>query len=109
MFGTKKEVKAEAAENKIDYDIKVESARATKNDNIVMVDLLVNGVSIRSCMLKEVTVKEDGEVHKKGDTCYILQFPSEKGKNGKWYNRCWFPVSNEDLKEIVHQTESLLS
>ena len=109
MFGTKKEVKAEAAENKIDYDIKVKSAWATINDNIVMVDLLVNGVSIRSCMLKEVTVKEDGEVHKKGDTCYILQFPSEKGKNGKWYNRCWFPVSNEDLKEIVHQTESLLS
>lgn len=110
MFGTKKEVekKADAAE-KIDFNIKVEAARTTKNDSIVMIDLLVNGVSIRSCMLKEVTVKEDGEVHKKGDTCYIVQFPSEKGKNGKYYNRCWFPISNEDLEEIVHQTESLLS
>lgn len=109
MFGTnKKEKKTEAAET-LDFNIKVESARTTKNDSIVMIDLLVNGVSIKSCMLKEVTVKEDGEVHKKGETCYIVQFPSEKGKNGKWYNRCWFPLSNANLDDIVKQTESLLN
>ena len=63
MFGTeKKEVKKDAAE-KVDYIIKVEAARATKNDSIIMVDLDVNGVKIKSCMLKEATVKEDGEKH----------------------------------------------
>ena len=110
MFGTKKEVekKADAAE-KIDFNIKVEAARTTSDNNIVMIDLIVNGVSIKSCMLKEVTVKKDGEVHKKGDTCYIVQFPSYKGKNGKYYNHCWFPMTNDDLEGIVHQTESLLS
>ena len=78
MFGTAKEAKKEAAESKVEYTIRVEAARATKNDSIVMVDLDVNGVKIKSCMLKEITVKKDGEKHKAGDICYVLNFPSEK-------------------------------
>jgi hypothetical protein len=107
MFGTneKKEVKKDAA--KIDYKIKVEAARATKNDSIIMVDLDVNGVKIKSCMLKEATVKEDGEKHKKGDIVYFLNFPSEK-VGDKYYNRAWFPVSNENLESIISQVKSLL-
>ena len=106
MFGTeKKEVKKDAA--KIDYQIKVEAARATKNDSIIMVDLDVNGVKIKSCMLKEATVKEDGEKHKKGDIVYFLNFPSEK-VGDKYYNRAWFPVSNENLESIISQVKSLL-
>lgn len=107
MFGTeKKEVKKDAAE-KVDYKITVEAARATKNDSIIMVDLDVNGVKIKSCMLKEATVKEDGEKHKKGDTVYFLNFPSEK-VGDKYYNRAWFPVSNENLESIISQVKSLL-
>lgn len=107
MFGTneKKEVKKDAA--KVDYKIKVEAARATKNDSIIMVDLDVNGVKIKSCMLKEATVKEDGEKHKKGDIVYFLNFPSEK-VGDKYYNRAWFPVSNENLESIISQVKSLL-
>lgn len=107
MFGTneKKEVKKDAA--KIDYKIKVEAARATKNNSIIMVDLDVNGVKIKSCMLKEATVKEDGEKHKKGDIVYFLNFPSEK-VGDKYYNRAWFPVSNENLESIISQVKSLL-
>lgn len=107
MFGTneKKEVKKDAA--KIDYKIKVEAARATKNDSIIMVDLDVNGVKIKSCMLKEATVKEDGEKHKKGDIVYFLNFPSEK-VGDKYYNRAWFPVSNDNLESIISQVKSLL-
>lgn len=107
MFGTKKEEKAAASEKK-EYQIKVESARATKNEHIVMVDLDVNGVKIKSCMIKETTVKKDGEKYKAGDTCYILNFPSEK-VGDKYYNRCWFPVSNDNMKDILGQVESLLS
>lgn len=107
MFGTneKKEVKKDAA--KIDYQIKVEAARATKNDSIIMVDLDVNGVKIKSCMLKEATVTKDGEKYKKGDTCYFLNFPSEK-VGDKYYNRVWFPYSNENLESIISQVKSLL-
>ena len=106
MFGTTKEVKAEE-QQKITYEIKVEAARATKNDTIVMVDLDVNGVKIKSCMLKEATVTKDGEKHKKGDTVYFLNFPSEKFGD-KYYNRAWFPVSNDNLEDIINQVKSLL-
>lgn len=107
MFGKteKTEVKENAEARK--YDIQVADVRRTKKPTIVMVDLVVNGVWIKSCTLKEVTVKEDGEVHKKGDTCYILQFPSEKS-GGKWYNRAWFPISNENITEICNQVKKLL-
>lgn len=106
MFGSTKEVKAEE-QQKITYVIKVEAARATKNDKIVMVDLDVNGVKIKSCMLKEATVTKDGEKHKKGDTVYFLNFPSEK-VGDKYYNRAWFPVSNDNLEDIINQVKSLL-
>ena len=106
MFGTeKKEVKEAAA--KVDYIVKVDAARATKNDSIVMVDLDVNGVKIKSCMLKEGIVKEDGEKHKKGDKVYFLNFPSEK-VGEKYYNRVWFPYSNKNLEDIISQVKSLL-
>lgn len=103
MFDTtKKEEKAKKS-----YHIVVDAARATKNDAIVMVDLDVNDVKIKSCMLKELTVTKDGDKYKKGDKCYVLNFPSEK-VGDKYYNRVWFPVSNEMLNDIIDQVKSLL-
>lgn len=107
MFGTAKEAKKEAASKKVDYDITVEAARNTKNDSIIMVDLDVNGVKIKSCMLKEIVCQKDGDKHKKGDICYVLNFPSEK-VGDKYYNRVWFPVSNEHIDDIISQVKSLL-
>ena len=101
MFDTAKEAK------KVEYVVTVTAARATKNDHIVMVDLLVNGISIKSCMLKELTVTKDGSKYKKGDTCYVLNFPSEKSGD-KYYNRVWFPVSNDNMETILSQVQSLL-
>ena len=107
MFGTeKKEVKADA-QAKVDYNITVEAARKTKNDRIVMVDLNVNGVKVKSCILKELTVKKDGTVHKAGDIVYKLDFPAEK-VGEKYFNMVWFPVSNENLEKIIDQVKSLL-
>ena len=107
MFGSTKELKQEAAEQERTYEIKVEAARSTKNDAIVMVDLEVNGIKIKSCMLKEATVTKDGDKYKKGDKCYFLNFPSEK-VGDKYYNRVWFPVSNENLDDIINQVKALL-
>ena len=103
MFDTnKKEEKAKKV-----YKIVVDAARTTKNDAIVMVDLDVNDIKIKSCMLKEITVTKDGEKYKKGDKCYVLNFPSEK-VGDKYYNKVWFPVSNESLNDIIEQVKSLL-
>ena len=101
MFDTKKEEKAKT------YHVVVDAARTTKNDAIIMIDLDVNDIKIKSCMLKELTVKNDGEKYKKGDKCYVLNFPSEK-VGDKYYNRVWFPVSNETLNDIISQVKALL-
>ncbi len=106
MFGTSNQEEKNTSE-KIEYKVKVEAARVTKNDSIVMVDLDVNGVKIKSCMLKEGTVTKDGEKYKKGDKCYFLNFPSEK-VGDKYYNRVWFPVSNKNMEDIIRQVQSLL-
>ena len=103
MFGTKKE------EAKRDYEVKVLEARTTSDDSTVMIDLDINGVTIKSCSLKEVTCKKDGDVHKKGDICYVVNFPSTKSKkNGKYYNTCWCPLSKEHIEDIVKQVQSMI-
>ena len=107
MFGTNDVKAVEKAEAKRSYEIKVDAVRKTKKDNILMVDLDVNGVKIKSCMLKEITVKADGEKHKAGDICYVLNFPSEKSGD-KYYNRVWFPYSNADVDNICKQVQALL-
>ena len=108
MFGTN-EVKAggKSAEGKWCYEIVVDAARKTKNDAIIMVDLDVNGIKIKSCMLKEAVVTKDGEKYKKGDKCYFLNFPSEK-VGDKYYNRVWFPVSNNNINCIIDQVKKFL-
>ena len=105
MFGTAKEAKNDEA--KIEYVVTVEAARETTNDKIVMVDLDVNGVKIKGNMLKEIVCQKDGVKHKKGDICYVLNFPSEK-VGDKYYNRAWFPVSNETMDKILEQVKFLL-
>ena len=105
MFGTSKEAKQETG--KRSYEIKVEEARTTKNDAIIMVDLDVNGIKIKSCMLKEATVTKDGDKYKKGDKCYVVNFPSEK-VGEKYYNICWAPLTNENVDDIIKQVKSLL-
>jgi hypothetical protein len=107
MFGTeKKEAKKEEVKNT--YVVKVDAARTTKNESIVMIDLDINGVKVKSCMLKEVECKKDGKTHKAGDICYVVNFPSEKGSNGKWYNIAWCPLSNDIIDDIVKQVQSIL-
>ena len=104
MFGTEKKEEKKAAAN---YEINVDAARTTKNDSIIMIDLDVNGVKIKSCMLKEITVTKDGDKYKKGDTCYVVNFPSYKSGD-KYYNHCWFPISNDNIEDIIRQVKSLL-
>jgi hypothetical protein len=106
MFGEETKSTRPTHETK-DYVIKVDKVIKTKNDNLLMINLDVNGVLINGCFLKEVTVKQDGQKYKAGDTCYVLQFPSEK-VGDKYYNKVWFPVSNENLEDIISQVKSLL-
>lgn len=89
------------------YEVNVLNVRKTKNDAILMLDIEVNGVKIYSCIFKEVTVKKDGQKYKKGDKCYVLSLPSEKSGD-KYYDRVWFPVSNETMDTIIEQIKEKL-
>lgn len=99
--------KSEKKESK-NYEVNVINARQTKNDSIVMVDLEVNGVKIYSCIFKEIVCKKDGDKHKKGDICYVLNLPYEKGSDGKYYARVWFPVSGKIIEAVKAQIEMKL-
>ena len=101
--------KKNTTEEKTNYDVKVIAARQTKNESIVMVDLNVNGVKIYSCILKEVVCTKDTEAHKKGDVCTLLNLPQEKGTDGKYYDRVWFPISNAMIDNVRKQVEEILN
>ena len=90
-----------------DYVIKVDKVIKTKNDNLLMINLDVNGVLINGCFLKEVTVKEDGQKYKAGDKCYVVDYPTQK-VGDKYYRQVWFPVSNENRDSIIEQVKELM-
>ena len=91
----------------MEYVIKVDKVIKTKKDDLLMINLDVNGVLINGCFLKEVTVKEDGQKYKKGDKCYIIDYPSQK-VGDKYYRQVWFPVSNENLASVIEQVKELM-
>lgn len=106
MFGEESKSTRPTHETK-DYVIKVDKVIKTKNDNLLMINLDVNGVLINGCFLKEVTVKQDGQKYKAGDKCYIVDYPSQK-VGDKYYRQVWFPVSNENLASIIEQVKELM-
>lgn len=105
MFNNEKSTRP-ATEVK-EYVIKVDKVIKTKRDDMLMVNLDVNGVLINGCFLKEVTVKNDGQKYKAGDKCYILDYPSQK-VGDKYYRQVWFPVSNSNLDSIIEQVKELM-
>ena len=105
MFNSEKSTRP-ATEVK-EYVIKVDKVIKTKRDDMLMVNLDVNGVLINGCFLKEVTVKNDGQKYKAGDKCYILDYPSQK-VGDKYYRQVWFPVSNANLDSIIAQVKELM-
>ena len=90
-----------------EYIVKVDKVIKTKNDSMLMLNLDINGVLVNSCMLKEVTVKKDGQKYKAGDKCYVLDFPSQK-VGDKYYRTVWFPVSSENMQSIIKQVKELM-
>lgn len=106
MFGEETKSTRPTHETK-DYVIKVDKVIKTKNENLLMINLDVNGVLINGCFLKEVTVKEDGQKYKKGDKCYVVDYPTQK-VGDKYYRQVWFPVSNENRDSIIEQVKELM-
>lgn len=64
-------------------------------------DMIANGVSISGMNYIEYTNKE-------GKDGVMLSFPQRKGKDDKYYNIVWMPLTAELRDDIIKQIESLL-
>lgn len=94
-----KETKGNSWE-KWDYEVKVTRVHEVKEHTYAF-DMVCNGISIYGCYLNQGT-KMDGSEYS------VINFPAQKGKDGKFYNFCWFPISKELQKDIENQIGGLL-
>lgn len=92
------ETKAEA--EKITYKVEVTSAVVVSEKRAIF-NATVNGVKIDGFALCEYTNQQK-------QTGHLVQYPSRKGSDGKYYHSVWFPISKEVRESIVNQVLSLL-
>lgn len=63
--------------------------------------LIINGVKIYGAKYLTYTSQD-------GSDKSFISFPSYKGKDDKYYNVCWYPISDEDLGNIEKLMEAAL-
>lgn len=100
----KKQTAGKTAETKAKASYNVAVKRVfdlSDNDKTkVLFDMEVNGVSISGCTYRE-GVKDSKEWQ-------MVTFPQHKGKDNKYYNTVWMPMSKELTQTIVAQIEQML-
>lgn len=86
-------------ETKVTYNFEVK--RAKDLDKVIMFDWEVNGIMIYGMAYRTGKTKE-------GKDYTLVSFPSRKGSDDKYYNHCWFKISEEMIAEIEKQIEALI-
>lgn len=74
---------------------------AGKEGCSIVFDMNVNGIIIYGCWYREGKDKN-------GEDYEMVSFPSQKGKDGKYYNYAWVKLQQSDIDNISKQIESLL-
>ena len=92
MRGNKENVKA-------NYEVSILRAHELDASNIAF-DMEVNGVKIYGCFYKEGKTK--------GKEWSFISFPSEKCKDGNYYNKAYFPIDDELKEDILAKIEDAL-
>lgn len=69
----------------------------TKNGDMVLFTLVLNGVKIYSCRVA---------TGKNGD---FISMPQTKGGNGQYYNVVYAPLSDEDNKTILDEVQTAIN
>ena len=87
-------------EKEMQYDVKVTRAKEF-DGGAVTFDMVVNGITIYGCWYRE------GQ-DKNGNDYEIISFPSQKGKDGKYYNHVWFKVDDDTKADIIDQLQKLV-
>ena len=74
---------------------------AKENECSIVFDMKVNGVTIYGCWYRTGS-------DKKGDDYEMVSFPSQKGKDGKYYNHAYVQLQQSDIDFISSEIEKLL-
>ena len=82
------------------YDVKVTRAKEMDNGNVAF-DMVVNGVTIYGCWYREGKSKDGNEYQ-------MISFPSQKGKDGKYYSNAWFKIEDDVKDDIIAQLQNLV-
>ena len=99
---TADKAKTENKKQNIPVD-QIKVTRAHQFDNSISFDVTLYGtVTIYGCSYK--TYKPNDSDEEKG----IIDFPSKKGKDDKWYKHAYFFVTDEMLASIESQIEALI-
>ena len=99
-----KSKKASATDEKKVYDYEIEVLRAYELDNgTIMFDMAANHVIVKGCAYKPLTRHDNGEEFNK------IDFPSKKGKDGKYYNEVFFQITPETMEKIEKGLEEKLN
>lgn len=81
----------------------IKVTRVHQFDNSISFDVTLYGtVTIYGCTYRTYKPKDSEE--EKG----IIDFPSKKGKDDKWYKHAYFFVTDEMLASIESQIEALI-
>lgn len=94
-------LKTNKEESKKGFSIEVTRAKALES-GAVGFDVTINGIKIYNCYARTVKSKSSGE------DVTVIDFPSYKGKDGKYYNLVWAPLTLESKEEIEKQINNLL-
>lgn len=74
---------------------------AKENECSIVFDMKVNGVTIYGCWYRTGS-------DKKGEDYEMVSFPSQKGKDGKYYNHAYIQLQQSDIDFISSEIEKLL-
>lgn len=92
-------MKRKEAENKQFETEAVQSfevLRVKDTGKLIFFDVKINGVTIYGCRVVE------------GQAGDFIGFPSQKGKDGRFYNIVYMPLAAEDQQKILAAVESML-
>ena len=74
---------------------------AKENECSIVFDMKVNGVTIYGCWYRTGS-------DKKGEDYEMVSFPSQKGKDGKYYNHAYVQLQQSDIDFISAEIEKLI-
>ena len=88
------------AKKEMKFEVEVTRAHEFKSGDISF-DAVVNGINLYS--LTYINENPEKKIEKP-----FISFPSRKGSDEKYYNFCYFKITDELLGEIEKQIEAIL-